>query len=72
MRFISFKSGSTTGLAVAVRDSVFHGLLTSDAGYPGDLVDLLRKGGGAIRDAAETLSRGAEIDLRAVELHDFS
>src|SRR5882757_4720254 len=68
MRFISFKSGSTTGLAVAVRDSVFHGLLTSDAGYPGDLLDLLRKGGGAIRDAAETLSRGAEIDLRAVEL----
>jgi len=34
MRFISFKSGSTTGLAVAVQDSVFHGLLTSDAGYP--------------------------------------
>ncbi|HWS70065.1 MAG TPA: fumarylacetoacetate hydrolase family protein [Steroidobacteraceae bacterium] len=67
MRFIAFKSGTTTGLAVAIHDNVFHGLLTTDVAYPGDLLELLQKGGSAIRDAGETLSLGAEVDLRAVE-----
>lgn len=67
MKFISFKNGSTTGLAVGAQDGVFHGLSTTEAGYPGGLLELLRKGGAAIQDAGETLSRGAEIDSRAVE-----
>jgi 2-keto-4-pentenoate hydratase/2-oxohepta-3-ene-1,7-dioic acid hydratase in catechol pathway len=67
MRFISFRSGSTTGLAVGDAGGAYRGLLSTDVGYPGHLLELLRKGSAAVREAGDALARGAAIDLQTVE-----
>lgn len=61
MRFFAYDANGTEGLAVEA-DGVFKGLLATDAGYPGNLLTLIRKGGDALAAAAEALKGGAEVD----------
>ena len=67
MRFISFRLGVQIGLGVRAANGDFHGLTEADAGYPGDLQDLLKAGSAAIKGAAEVLARGKKIELSAVQ-----
>ena len=68
MRFAAFKSGEQEGLAAADLNGAFRGLLSGDAGYPGSLDVLIRKGRAALDDAAEVLGKGPVIDLNQVTL----
>lgn len=68
MRFAAFNSGELDGLAVAGANGQFHGLLTKDAGYPGPLDVLIRKGRRALDAAAAVLENGPAIDLGQVKL----
>jgi acylpyruvate hydrolase len=63
MRFGAFRSGEREGLGVGT-DSNGHlrGLFQGDAGYPGTLDSLVRKGCAALNDAAAALEKGEEID----------
>jgi len=63
MRFGAFRSGEREGLGVGT-DSNGHlrGLFQGDAGYPGTLDSLVRKGCAALNDAAAALGKGEEID----------
>ncbi len=67
MRFISFKTASTTGLAVRVAQGIYRGLTTQDAGFPGQLRSILEKGRPALLEAADALSRGREVDPSAIQ-----
>jgi acylpyruvate hydrolase len=68
MRFAAFKSGEQEGLAAADPNGQFHGLLNGDAGYPGSLDLLIRRGRAALDGAAEVLGKGPAIDLGRVML----
>lgn len=68
MRFAAFSSGGQDGLAVAGANGQFRGLLTKDAGYPGPLDVLIRKGRRALDAAAAVLENGPAIDLDQVKL----
>lgn len=68
MRFAAFRSGRQEGLATTNSEGEFHGLLCGDAGYPGSLDALIRKGRGALDEAASVLEAGPAIDLDQVEL----
>jgi 2-keto-4-pentenoate hydratase/2-oxohepta-3-ene-1,7-dioic acid hydratase in catechol pathway len=68
MRFAAFRSGGHEGLAVAHSEGAFHGLLSSDAGYPGSLLTLIQSGDGSFDEAAAVLRNGPVIDLTKVEL----
>ena len=68
MRFAAFKSGEQEGLAAAGPNGQFHGLLNGDAGYPGSLDLLIRRGRAALDGAAEVLGKGPAIDLDRVTL----
>lgn len=67
MRFISFRLGSQTGLAVRAANGDFHGLTMADSAYPGDLQDVLNGGPGALKNAADVLARGRQIDLASIQ-----
>jgi acylpyruvate hydrolase len=67
MRLISFQTESTTGLAVRVAQGLYRGLTALDAGFPGQLCDILEKGRPALLTVADVLSRGSEVDLAAIE-----
>ncbi|NTF83970.1 fumarylacetoacetate hydrolase family protein [Rhizobium rhizogenes] len=67
MRFVSYKANDVVGLALNV-EGTWHGLTAVDAGYPGDLLALLRAGAGALEKAAEALKGAPAIDLAAVTL----
>lgn len=68
MRFAAWKYGDEDGLAVAGSDGQFRGLKSGDAGYPGSLDILLRKGRGSLDTAAAALTKGPVIDLDRVTL----
>jgi acylpyruvate hydrolase len=68
MRFAAFSSSGQDGLAVAGHEGHFHGFLYGDAGYPGPLDALIRKGGDALASAAAVLAKGDAIDLEQVTL----
>lgn len=68
MRFAGFSSGEREGLAVAAAGGEFHGLFSDDAGYPGSLESLVRKGRSALDVAAVVLGKGAAVDLDRVTL----
>ena len=68
MRFAAFRSGKQEGLATANPNGEFRGLLSGDAGYPGSLDALIRKGRRALDDAAVVLKKGPSIDIDQVEL----
>ena len=61
MKFFAYSSNGTDGLAVET-DGGFCGLLATDAGYPGDLLTLIRKGPSAMKTAAEALGKGQAVD----------
>ena len=62
MQFLNFKQGSQQGLAVS-HGQDFHGLMTTDAGFPGSLHALLEQGQDALAKAAAVLAKGPVIDL---------
>jgi acylpyruvate hydrolase len=65
VRFIKYKSGERTGLAVQ-DDQVAHGYFEDDAAYPGGLETLLAEGADGLKRAADVLRRGGEIDLTSI------
>ncbi len=66
MRFVSFKSGVTAGLAVKV-DGGLRGLTAGDSGFPGELGELLKTGPLALKAAGAALARGKTIDPEQIE-----
>jgi acylpyruvate hydrolase len=68
MRFAAFTSRGQDGLAAAVPNEGFCGLLSKDATYPGSLDSLVREGRGALDAAAIALRNGPAIDLDQVTL----
>jgi len=62
MRFVSFSDGGRNGLAVVI-ESRASGWFEGDPDYPGDLLSLIRAGGGAVRAAHEVLAHGPTVDL---------
>jgi len=68
MRFIAFTHQGQRGLALRTPDtSTLTGLLHTDAGYPGDLDDLIAQGQMALRAAADVLRGGRTLALDAVQ-----
>ena len=65
MKFMSFEQNGTRGLAVETDDG-FKGLLSTEAGHPGDLLSLIRGGPNALAQAAVVLADGATIDPETV------
>lgn len=65
MRFLNFKQGSESGLAIA-DGAGFKGLLSTDAAFPGDLQTLLAAGPDALKAAADVLRGGQNIDLAQI------
>jgi 2-keto-4-pentenoate hydratase/2-oxohepta-3-ene-1,7-dioic acid hydratase in catechol pathway len=68
MRFAAFKSGKQEGLAIASPNGEFHGLLSGEEGYPGNLDLLVRLGRDALERAVIMLASGPQIDLDQVAL----
>lgn len=69
MRFAAFRSEEREGLATAVGSGgQFYGLYSDEAGYPGSLDNLIRRGRTALEAAAEVLKGGIVIDLDRVVL----
>jgi acylpyruvate hydrolase len=66
MRFISFRSGTATGLAVRSAGGVYRGLTSDDSNFTGPLEHLLSQGPAALRPAADRLAKGPIIDPAAV------
>lgn len=68
MKFLSYESDGRAGLAVDHGDG-FAGLGADDAGYPGDLLSLLTRGGSALDEAAAMLrDRGIPVDPATVRV----
>ncbi|RDD69810.1 fumarylacetoacetate hydrolase family protein [Paracoccus versutus] len=67
MKFAAFCKDGRKGLAVEIEGG-FHGLTEDEAGYPGDLLTLIRKGGDAFAEARAALQAGAQIPLDSVAL----
>ena len=65
MRFLRFSQNGRLGLAVA-HNGAFHGLFAGDAGYPGDLPDLLDGGLEGLKTAGAALAQGSKIDEGAI------
>jgi hypothetical protein len=55
MRFATFRRGDTTGLAAAAPGGGFHGLLATDANFPGTLDSLVAAGPEALKAAGQAL-----------------
>jgi len=66
MRFLTYQSGEHKGLAAWLGDNHAVGILENAAGYPGDLLSLLSKGGDALKDAHARLQSGTRLDLSAI------
>jgi acylpyruvate hydrolase len=64
MRFVSFVMDGNNGLAVEAAGGKLNGLTDDQAGWPGDLDDIVRSGDFA--KAADALRAGAEIDPETV------
>lgn len=67
MRLVSYKADHKEGLALDV-NGAWHGLKSDEAGYPGDLLSLLRAGNEALVTAQAVLRTAPVIDLASVEL----
>lgn len=65
MRFVSYKSAGKTGLAVQVGQG-WHGMTEGEAGFPGDLLSVIRADATAAAGAA--LTKAPAIDLATVTL----
>ncbi|RJL05903.1 fumarylacetoacetate hydrolase family protein [Paracoccus siganidrum] len=67
MKFAAFCKYGRKGLAVEVEGG-FRGLTEDEAGYPGDLLTLIRKGGDAVAQAGAALQAAPQIPLGSVAL----
>jgi acylpyruvate hydrolase len=67
MRFAAFRQNGVNGLAARSENGTFKGLLSTDSNYPGELSELLVRGGSALADANTALLGGPSVDLDAVE-----
>lgn len=65
MKFLNFRQGEQSGLAVSDGQG-FRGLMTTDAGFPGTLHSLLAQGPQALSQAADALRKGPAIDLAKI------
>ena len=65
MKFLNFRQGEQSGLAVSDGQG-FRGLMTTDAGFPGTLHALLAQGPQALSQAADALRKGPAIDLEKI------
>ena len=63
--FSSMRSMTRSGPALPVA-TPHHGLLQSDAGYPGTLDDIVRGGRKALEDAAAVLGAGPVLDIKSI------
>lgn len=66
MRFVRYQTGKSEGLAIDHGGEI-RGLLSTEAGYPGDLDSLIRRGQTALEAAAKALAAG-----RAVKFGDVT
>ena len=62
MRFAPFQSAHGAGLATALGNGEFRGMLEAEADFPGRLDQLIRAGHGALDLAYRRLARGIAID----------
>lgn len=65
MRFVRYQIGTSEGLAIDHGGEI-RGLLASEAGYPGDLDSLIRRGQSALEAAAKTLAGGRVVQFADV------
>lgn len=67
MRFLTYRSGSNSGLALVAKNDEMRGLASCDEHFPGNLLSLLQSGGDALTKAAATLERhGKLLDASAI------
>ena len=66
MRFVSYRHGGTSGVAVSEGDGPFHGALAGDQHYPGTLSSLVPQGLQAMLAAGRALLDAPEVDLDSV------
>jgi 2-keto-4-pentenoate hydratase/2-oxohepta-3-ene-1,7-dioic acid hydratase in catechol pathway len=66
MRFVAFAVDNRSGLAVETAGGELRGLFKQDSDYPGDLIEMLRRGKDAIAGAARTLAAGKRLDRERI------
>lgn len=64
MKILGFEQGGRIGLAVETPQG-FRGLMQGDAGYAGQLAEILQSGA-SLADAAAVLAKGAAVDLGTI------
>lgn len=65
MRFASYVSNGTHGIAVKVGDE-WHGCKSDDAAFPGTVETLIKRSPVALTEAAQTLAKAPIVNLAAV------
>ena len=68
MRLARYELDGVRGIAFGVGDSPLLGLSEQDAGFPGEIDDLLLEGGEALAWAAAACGKGRPLDLSRVRL----
>jgi len=68
VHFLTFRRSGRVGLAASHGGQAFHGLIESDARYPGSLDRLIRLGAADRDAAARVLLAGEAVDLATVEV----
>ena len=63
MRFVTFRSGNETGLAIA-DDKSLRGHVATSPGFPGALAELIAKGSEALRHAHAALKTAPSCPAR--------
>jgi len=67
MRIAAFNQDGVNGLATQTEQGTFRGLLATDAGYPGELPEILAAGPASLDAAQAMLLTGAHVELDTVE-----
>jgi 2-keto-4-pentenoate hydratase/2-oxohepta-3-ene-1,7-dioic acid hydratase in catechol pathway len=67
MRFLTFKSAGSTGIAILTASGEIRGLTAAERGYPGSLDSLVAQGEEALRTAGRALSTARTIDSASIE-----
>jgi len=66
MRFVAFAVDNRSGLAVETAGGELRGLFKQDSEYPGDLIEILRRGKDAIAGAGRALAAGKTMDRERI------
>jgi acylpyruvate hydrolase len=67
MRFISYTTGSGTGIGIVNSDGDARGLIEGDPHFPGQVHDLMQRGSSGLARAAAALRNAPSIDLHTVK-----